>query len=195
MRGNPRVRTTQEQDGTAPEPNALHEGPTATASGIALRSADFATLAEALDYAATGDSGFNFYDGPRALTARPPYRALPAPPLELAKRLAPLGRGQRLALVADTHPDFAVMLYACQYAGLVPVPLPAAVHLGGREVYIRHLRKLMRDCEAVAAFAPPDFIGFLREATDGLPLTLSGTMDEFMALEPAEELPPPPSSE
>ena len=170
MRGNPRVRIAQEQDGTALEPMASREGPTATASGIALRSADFATLAEALDYAATGDSGFNFYDGRGALTARLPYRDLRARALELAKRLAPLGRGQRLALVADTHPDFAVMLYACQYAGLVPVPLPAAVHLGGREVYIRHLRKLMRDCEAVAAFAPPDFIGFLREATDGLPL-------------------------
>ena len=125
----------------------LQEGPTATDSGIALRSADFATLAEALDYAATGDSGFNFYDGRGALTARLPYRDVRARALELAKRLAPLGRGQRLALVADTHPDFAVMLYACQYAGLVPVPLPAAVHLGGREVYIRHLRKLMRDCE------------------------------------------------
>jgi len=172
---------------------AFREGPTATDSGIPLRSADFATLAEALDYAATGDSGFNFYDGRGALTARLSYRDLRARALELAKRLAPLGRGQRLALVADTHPDFAVMLYACQYAGLVAVPLPAAVHLGGREVYIRHLRKLMRDCEAVAAFAPPDFIGFLREATDGLPLSLSGTMDEFMALE-ADELPPPPSS-
>lgn len=193
MRGNPRVRTTQEQDGTALESMAFREGPTATDSGIPLRSADFATLAEALDYAATGDSGFNFYDGRGALTAWLSYRDLRARALELAKRLAPLGRGQRLALVADTHPDFAVMLYACQYAGLVAVPLPAAVHLGGREVYIRHLRKLMRDCEAVAAFAPPDFIGFLREATDGLPLSLSGTMDEFMALE-ADELPPPPSS-
>ena len=183
MRGNPRVSETQEENTAVLEPTALREGPTATASGIPLRSADFATLAEALDYAATGDSGFNFYDGRGALTARLPYRELRARALELAKRLAPLGRGQRLALVADTHPDFAVMLYACQYAGLVPVPLPAAVHLGGREVYIRHLRKLMRDCEAVAAFAPPAFIGFLREATDGLPLTLSGTMDEFMALD------------
>jgi fatty-acyl-CoA synthase len=99
-----------------------------------------------------------------------------------------------LALVADTHPDFAVMLYACQYAGLVPVPLPAAVHLGGREVYIRHLRKLMRDCQAVAAFAPPEFVGFLREATEGLSLTLSGTMDEFMALDAVAELPPPPAT-
>ena len=53
----------------------------------------------------------------------------------------------------------------------------------------------MRDCEAVAAFAPPEFIGFLREATDGLPLSLSGTMDEFMALDAADELPPPPTSD
>ena len=195
MRGNPQVRIAQEQDGAALEPTASREGPTATASGMPLRSADFTTLAEALDYAAQGETGFNFYDGRGALTARLPYRELRARALELAKRLAPLGRGQRLALVADTHPDFAVMLYACQYAGLVAVPLPAAVHLGGREVYIRHLRKLMRDCEAVAAFAPPAFIGFLREATDGLPLTLSGTMDEFMALDAVDELPPPPSSE
>ena len=122
-----------------------------------------------------GETGFNYYDGRGALIARLPYRELRARALELAKRLAPLGRGQRLALVADTHPDFAVMLYACQYAGLVAVPLPAAVNLGGREVYIRHLRKLMRDCEAVAAFAPTAFIGFLREATEGLPLALAGT--------------------
>ena len=195
MRGNPRVSETQEENTAVLEPTALREGPTATASGIPLRSADFATLAEALDYAATGDSGFNFYDGRGALTASLPYRELRARAVELARRLAPLGRGQRLALVADTHPDFAVMLYACQYAGLVPVPLPAAVHLGGREVYIRHLRKMMRDCEAVAAFAPPAFIGFLREATDGLPLTLSGTMDEFMALDAADELPAPPSAD
>ena len=72
MRGNPRVRETQEQDGTALEPMPLQEGPTATDSGIALRSADFATLAEALDYAATGDSGFNYYDGRGDLTAACP---------------------------------------------------------------------------------------------------------------------------
>jgi fatty-acyl-CoA synthase len=148
-----------------------------------LRSADFATWQRPWTTPPRG-LRLQLLRRPRRPDRAPAYRDLRARALELAKRLAPLGRGQRLALVADTHPDFAVMLYACQYAGLVPVPLPAAVHLGGREVYIRHLRKLMRDCEAVAAFAPPDFIGFLREATDGLPLSLSGTMDEFMALEP-----------
>lgn len=176
-------------NGAAPSDNR----PTPSASGIALRSADFATLAEALDYAARGDSGFNYYDGRGELTATLSYRDLRTRALEMARRLAPLGRGQRLALVAHTHPDFAVMFYACQYAGLVPVPLPAAVHLGGREAYVRHLRQLLRDCQAVAAFAPPDFIGFLREASDGLSLALAGTVEEFSALDAAHTSPSPPS--
>ncbi|NUZ05222.1 fatty acyl-AMP ligase [Piscinibacter koreensis] len=175
----------------------LHDGPapTPTVSGVALRSADFATLAEALDYAATGDSGFNFYDGRGELTATLPYRVLRERALEMSRHLAPLGRGQRLALVAHTHPDFVVMFYACQYAGLVPVPLPAAVHLGGREAYIRHLRQLLRDCNAVAAFAPSEFIGFLHEASEGLSMTLAGTADDFRTLAVAYDAPPPPAPE
>ena len=166
-------------------------GPTATASGVPLRSADFETLTEALDYAACGATGFNYYDGRGELAAALPYRTLRERALELALRLAPFGRGERVALVAHTHPDFAVMFYACQYAGLVAVPLPAAVHLGGRDAYVRHLRQLLRDCRAAAAFAPPEFTGFLREAADGLPV-YSGGIDEFLALPAAAEMPAPP---
>ena len=168
-------------------------GPTPSASGIGLRSANFETLAQALDYAATGDSGFNYYDGRDQLTAVLPYRELRRRALELSRRLAPLGRGERVAMVAHTDPDFAVMFYACQYAGLVPVPLPAAVHLGGRDAYVRHLRLLLLDCDAVAAFAPAEFLGFLREASDGLPLEVSGSVDDFMALAPIDGLPVPPA--
>ena len=167
--------------------------PTPSVSGVNVRSADFATLTEALDYAATGDTGFNYYDGRENFTATLPFRDLRSRALDLAQRLAPLGRGQRLALVAHTHPDFAVMFYACQYAGLVPVPLPAAVHLGGREAYVRHLRLLLVDCKAVAAFAPLDFAGFLAEASEGLPLAVSGTLDEFLALPAELEEPTPPA--
>ena len=166
--------------------------PTPSLSGIALRSADFETLADALDYAAQGESGFNYYDGRGKLIASLPYRDLRSRALEMALHLAPLGRGQRLALVAHTHPDFVVMFYACQYAGLVPVPLPASVHLGGREAYIRHLRQLLRDCVAVAAFAPAEFVGFLREASDGLPMALAGTLEEFSELDRVSELPSSP---
>jgi fatty-acyl-CoA synthase len=169
--------------------------PTPSASGVRLRSADFSTLTQALDYAATGETGFNYYGGRDNFTATLPYRELQRRACELSRRLVRLGRGQRLALIAHTHPDFAVMFYACQYAGLVPVPLPAAVHLGGREAYVRHLRLLLSDCKAVAAFAPDEFNGFLAEAAEGLPLALSGTLDAFMALEADAALPTPPSPE
>lgn len=166
--------------------------PTATTSGLELRAAQFETLADALDYAACGDSGFNYYDGRGALTSTLPYSELQTRALEMAAHLAPLGRGGRLALVAHTHPDFAVMFYACQYAGLVPVPLPAAVHLGGRSAYVSHLRLLLRDCKAVAAFAPAEFVGFLREASEGLSLTLTGTTTEFLDLPAVDNLPARP---
>lgn len=167
--------------------------PTPTESGIPLRRAEFSTLTEALDYAAKGETGFNYYDGRGELNTALPYRDLRERALALALRLRRLGRGSRVALVAHTHPDFAVMFYACQYAALVPVPLPAAIHLGGREAYVRHLRQMVRDCEAAAAFAPSEFIELLREAAEELPLKLAGTLEEFMALDAADDLPEPPA--
>jgi fatty-acyl-CoA synthase len=170
-----------------------HE-PTPTASGIELRCADFSTLTEALDYAAKGASGFNYYDGRGELTASLPYRELRRRARALARRLQGLGRGSRIALVAHTHPDFAVMFYACQYAALVPVPLPAAIHLGGRQAYVHHLRQMVLDCQASAAFATNEFIDLLREAVTGVPVKLAGTMKEFMAMEDMGELPKPPTA-
>ncbi|HLS87716.1 MAG TPA: fatty acyl-AMP ligase [Burkholderiales bacterium] len=169
--------------------------PTATASGIPLRRGNFRTLTEALDYAAQGSTGFNFYDGKGELAAALPYRELRERAVALARRLQSLGRGSRVALVAHTHPDFAVMFFACQYAALVPVPLAAAIHLGGRSAYIRHLRELVSDCGAVAAFAPADFVGLLREAAGDLPLKCVGALEDFHALEAHDELPAPPRGE
>ncbi len=166
--------------------------PTPTASGIPLRAADFTTLTEALDYAATGRTGANFYNGRGELAVALPYAELRARARELALRLRRFERGSRVALVAHTHVDFAVMFYACQYAALVPVPLPAAMHLGGREAFVRHLRQMLRDCDAVAAFAPAEYVEFLREATADMTLRVAGTMEDFMALEPAGSLPAPP---
>ncbi len=159
-----------------------------------MKRAGFSTLVEALDYAAEGDTGFNYYDARGELSVALPYRALRDQALALALRLSRFARGSRIALVAHTHPDFAAMFYACQYAALVPVPLPAAVHLGGRESYVRHLRKMLQDCQAVGAFAPSEFVELLREAAAGLPVALAGTRADFMALEPAAELPPAPRS-
>ena len=106
---------------------------TPTENTVALRRGDFQSLAEALDYAATGVTGMNFYSGKGELVASLPYAVLRAAARSLALKLLGLGlpRGARMALVADTDADFVRFFFACQYAGLVPVPLPAAVHLGG----------------------------------------------------------------
>ncbi len=158
---------------------------TPTTSGIKLRCAEFATLSDALDYAAEGRTGFNFYDGRGELSASLPYRVLRERALRLARRLRAIERGSRVALVAHTHPDFPVMFFACQYAGLVPVPLPAAIHLGGREAYVYHLRQMVLDCRASAAFGPAEFIDLLREAVADLGIAHVGTLQEFEALEEA----------
>ncbi|RLC08705.1 MAG: fatty acyl-AMP ligase, partial [Deltaproteobacteria bacterium] len=107
---------------------------TPAASGLPLRIADFSTLAEALDYAALGKTGYNYYTRGVKLYAKLPYAELRRDAQALARRLIDLGasRGSRVAIVADTDPDFMRFFYACQYAGLIPVPLPASVHLGGR---------------------------------------------------------------
>lgn len=171
----------------------LQNAPTPTASGIALRRAEFSTLTEALDYAARGASGFNYYNGRGELISVLSYRELRTRARALARKLQGLERGARVALVAHTHPDFAVMFYACQYAALVPVPLPAAIHLGGHEAYVRHLRQMVLDCRASAAFAPAEFIELLREAVEDLPVQVAGTLDDFHTLDDLGELPAPPT--
>ncbi|MDT8450034.1 MAG: fatty acyl-AMP ligase [Wenzhouxiangellaceae bacterium] len=169
--------------------------PTPTNNSLPLKTSGYRSLAEALDYAAKGTTGCNFHDGRGRLTTVMSYRDLRERARAIAHRLAGLDlpRGSRVALVADTHPDFHVMFFACQYAGLVPVPLPAAVHLGGKGAFVKHLRALLRDCRARAACASNDFVGFLDEAVDGLGLAVSGTLENFHALEPAAGLPEPPA--
>lgn len=174
--------------------NLMHS-PTPTDNSLPLKTAGYRSLAEALDYAARGATGCNFYDGRGELRTVLPYAELRTRALALAHRLHALDlpRGSRVALVAETHPDFLVFFFACQYAGLVPVPLPAAVHLGGKEAFVEHLRAMLADCTARAAFAPENFIGFLSEAAEGLDLRQVGMLTDFMQMPPAAELPEPPA--
>ncbi len=162
--------------------------PTPTINTVTLRRADFATLAEALDYAARGVTGANFYAAGKLATALP-YRTLRAQALDLAQRLARLGlqRGTRLAIVAETTPDFLRFFFACQYAGLVPVALPSAVNLGGHDAYVRKLRGMLQACDAAVAVASPSFVGFLGEAVSGLGLSMWGEPAAFYQL-PQQEV-------
>ena len=165
---------------------------------LPLRSADFETLVEALEYAAQGTTGYNFYDGRGELFAVLSYRDLCAQAQELAKRLQGLGckRGSRVAIVAETEPMFHRFFFACQYAGLIPVTLPASFQLGARKAYVEQLERMLDACGAGIAVAPDSHMGFLRQASERLDLIKTGTPDEFDELEPAGvELEPLQSNE
>jgi fatty-acyl-CoA synthase len=155
-----------------------------TRNSIPLRFGDFKSLAEALDYAALGETGYNFYNGRGQLETVIPYAELRQQALAIARRLQALKleRGARVALVADTHPDFVRFFFACQYAGMVPVPVPASINLGGHKAYVDQLRRLILSCKADVAISPPTFIAFLSEAAEELSLRFAGTAEQFMRL-------------
>ena len=154
---------------------------TPTINNIPLRAGDFSTLPEALNYAAQGQTGYNFYDGRGKLSAVLPFSKLRDEAQSLAQRLSGLGleRGARMALVADTHPDFIRFFFACQYAGLIPVPLPASIHMGGRKTYVDQLHRLLISCRANVAMATEDYFPFLSEAAEGLDLRFCGTPQAY----------------
>jgi fatty-acyl-CoA synthase len=169
--------------------------PTPTEHGLKRRYADFSTLAEALDYAARGETGCNFYTGRGKLFAVLSYAELREQAQDIAYRLHGLGlkRGDRVALVADTHPDFQRFFFACQYAGLVPVPVPPPLQLGGGDEYIGHLRRLLSDSQARVCIGASAYGAFLAEASEGLHLQFIGSADAFshfpatpVALQPAK---------
>ncbi|MDE2058356.1 MAG: fatty acyl-AMP ligase [candidate division NC10 bacterium] len=156
-------------------------GPTPTENTLPLRVTGFSTLAEALDYAAGGETGCNFYGDRGELYAVLPYADLREQARLLARRLMSLRleRGARVAIVADTGPDFQRFFFACQYAGLVPVPLSASLLISGRKRYVTQLRALLANCRPSVAMAPPEFFPFLSEAADGLELDHIGTAESF----------------
>ncbi|MFO0931068.1 MAG: AMP-binding protein, partial [Gemmataceae bacterium] len=122
----------------------LSPTPTLNAS-LPFRTQGFATLAEGLDYAAQGETGSNFYSPRGDLQHVLSYRELRERAMDLASRLvgSKLRRGDRVAIIAETTPDFLIFFFGCQYAGLIPVPLPLSINFGGREAYEARLRGML----------------------------------------------------
>ena len=148
---------------------------------LPLKRGEFATIADGLDYAARGETGCNFFSSRGELEQVLPYREIRARAVELARAIdrAGIARGERLAIIAETSPDFLVFFFACQYAGLVPVPLPLSVNLGGREAYVARLHNMMARADARLAVAGPDLVGYLEEAAKGLKVDFLGPPEEF----------------
>jgi fatty-acyl-CoA synthase len=85
-------------------------------------------------------------------------------------------------VIAETSPEFLRFFFACQYAGLVPVALPASANLGGHAAYVARLHGLLVGCGASVATASPQFLRFLREAAEGMDLAFVGAPEDFDAL-------------
>ncbi|RMF09325.1 MAG: hypothetical protein D6763_07925, partial [Alphaproteobacteria bacterium] len=148
------------------------------------RLADFETLAEGLDYAARGDTGLNFFSGRGALRAALPYAQLRAEAVAMARGLVQAGvpAGARMVLLAETDPNFVIAFLACQYAGIIPVPVAIPTVIGGREAYVAGLRRQIASCGAQAAMAPAELVPYLEEAARGRDMIVLGGPDDIRAL-------------
>ncbi|MEE9273355.1 MAG: fatty acyl-AMP ligase [Robiginitomaculum sp.] len=138
---------------------------TDTKRGQKLIHGHFETLIDGLEYAATCNTGFNFYSGRGDLVEKLSYKDLCERAKEMALRLVGMGEvGDRIGLLAVTNADFAILFFACQYAGLIPAPLPLPVTLGGRGSYERQLQRMTDTGDFKALFCPSSMENIISSA-------------------------------
>ncbi|MES2494224.1 MAG: fatty acyl-AMP ligase [Pseudomonadota bacterium] len=132
--------------------------PTPNEDSLPRRFADFGTFCEALDYAASGQRGLNFHDARGNLARVYAYSELRADALAVARRLVAAGvkPEERIALIAETGPEFAALFCGTIYAGAWPVPLPLPTSFGGKENYIEQLTVQLDSCDPVMLFYPDE---------------------------------------
>ena len=161
-------------------------GATPTIDSLPRRLADFATIGEALDYAAQGTRGLNFHDARGSLTRAYPFNELREDALVAARRFLALGikPGDRIALVAETGAEFATAFFGAVYAGAWPVPLPLPTSFGGREAYVDQLGVQLKSCDPALFLFPPELAEFGKAAAAQSGIS-SRAWDTLDIIEPA----------
>ena len=127
---------------------------------------EFETLGEALDYGARGSRGLNFHDARGTLVRAYPLAEMREDALAMARRLIAAGvePADRIALVAETGPEFAALFFGVVYAGAWPVPLPLPTSFGGRDSYIDQIRVQLASCDPKMLLYPPELATMAGEA-------------------------------
>ncbi len=143
-------------------------GATPTTDTLPRRIADFDTLGEALDYAAKGSRGLNFHDARGSLVRAYPYSELRQDALAHAQRFIALGikPGERIAIVAETGPEFASCFFGAVYAGAWPVPLPLPTSFGGRDAYVEQLSIQLNSSDPKLFLFPSELTDFCTGAAE-----------------------------
>ena len=166
-------------------------GATPTLDTLPRRLADFATIGDALDYAAQGRRGLNFHDARGTLAKPYTYAELREDALVSARRLIKLGikPRDRVALVAETGVDFAAAFFGAVYAGAWPVPLPLPTSFGGRDAYVDQLAIQLKSCDPTLFLFPEELADFGDGAADRAGVT-SRSWESIAGVEPSgAELP------
>lgn len=138
---------------------------TPNANTVEFNCGGFDTLTEALDYASKGVTGLNFYSVRGELEYVLTYAELRERAIEAAARLTTETEpGELIGLIAETSPDFAVMFFACQYAGVLPVPISVPVTLGSNEFYKDQLKRICETAGLHCLLAPTSILGLAQDA-------------------------------
>jgi len=162
--------------------------PTSTNKSLPIKISGYTSLVDVLEYAALGETGYNFYDGRGRLGDVLSYADLRDQAKVLARKLLGLGceRGARVGIIAETESMFHRFFFACQYAGLIPVALPAGIQLGAHGAYVSQVRRMLKSCGASIVVAPDSHANFLAEAVQGLDLLMAGKQADFEVLPEAD---------
>ena len=146
--------------------------------------AGFKTIAEGLDYAARGLTGFNFYSAKGILSHVLTFADLRRRALATARKLMSVGlkRGDRVAVIAETGPEFMAVFFGCQYAGLVPCPMPYTMYIGGRDAYVDRVTGMLRAAAACAVVTSTDLEGHIRAGAAGAGVEKVLTHEALQAL-------------
>src|SRR3546814_14124531 len=100
----------------------------------------------------------------------------------MAHRLIAAGirPGDRIALIAETCPEFAASFFGAIYAGAWPVPLPLPTSFGGREAYIDQIRVQLSSSDPTMVLSSEGLHAMVADAA------ATGAVEALDWAEPAE---------
>ena len=148
------------------------------------RVGGFSTLIEGLEYAARGNESYSFYSGRGALSHVLTFADLQSKSRTTARKLMNVGlnRGDRVGIVAETGADFMIVFFACQYAGLIPCPMPYSMYIGGKDAYVNRVAGMLRAANANAVVTSADLENQIREGGALVGVTRILTHDALQAV-------------
>lgn len=154
------------------------------------RFADFPTLVDALEYAAKGLRGANFYNGRAELVSSATWSEIRDGAEAIGRRLISIGfaPGDRIALIAETTVEFITFFLGTQYASVLPVPLPLPTSFGGKKGYVTQLKGQLESCAASGVLTPDFMNELVSDAVKDLPMLKVGSFKDFMACDASDKL-------